>query len=84
MSPNYLQYDDFTFANQYGISSVPYREKRVTTDFGWSCVLLSGATYKFDFNNGAKVGNLRFEGHFENFGVRYSILKITFKLFRTF
>ncbi|XP_060603397.1 fibrocystin-L-like isoform X3 [Ruditapes philippinarum] len=68
MSPNYLQYDDFTFANQYGISSVPYREKRVTTDFGWSCVLLSGATYKFDFNNGAKVGNLRFEGHFENFG----------------
>jgi hypothetical protein len=68
-SPKSLEGKNFIFTNQYGNSSVPFLKKRITHKPGWMCAFLSGATYKYHFENAAQIRNISFTGRFDDFGV---------------
>lgn len=70
INPIAIEGKDFVFTNQYGNSSVPFLKKRITHKPGWMCAFLSGATYKYHFENAKQIGNISFVGRFDDFEVR--------------
>ncbi|XP_053372863.1 fibrocystin-L-like [Mercenaria mercenaria] len=66
-SPQSLEGRNFMITNQYGTSSCPFAEKRISHGLGWALALLDGSTYTFEFEGAAQINNISFSGRFEHF-----------------
>ncbi|XP_045210443.2 fibrocystin-L-like isoform X2 [Mercenaria mercenaria] len=66
-SPQSLEGRNFMITNQYGTSSCPFAEKRISHGLGWALALLDGSTYTFEFEGAGQINNISFSGQFEHF-----------------
>ncbi|KAL5019598.1 hypothetical protein ScPMuIL_002490 [Solemya velum] len=67
ISPKSLKFKMAIFSNQYGESSVPFREKRTTHPNGWMVVLVDGEVYSMSMENGQHLTNISYTGVFYDF-----------------
>jgi hypothetical protein len=68
-TPESLNGRNFMITNQFGTSSCPFADKRITHGSGWALALLDGATYSFEFEGAKQIHNISFTGQFEHFEV---------------
>ncbi|XP_060573258.1 fibrocystin-L-like isoform X2 [Ruditapes philippinarum] len=66
-TPESLNGRNFMITNQFGTSSCPFADKRITHGSGWALALLDGATYSFEFEGAKQIHNISFTGQFEHF-----------------
>ena len=69
IAPLSLEGKNLLITNQFGTSSVPFAQKRISHKMGWTCALVDGETYHFEFEFGEAVTNISYSGVFYEFEV---------------
>ncbi|XP_076438726.1 fibrocystin-L-like isoform X2 [Babylonia areolata] len=67
--PSSLQFKNVLFKNQYGTSSSPFTDKRISHPDGWAFDLVDGECYEMEFENAGHIGNISYNGVYYQFDV---------------
>ncbi|XP_041664378.1 fibrocystin-L-like [Cheilinus undulatus] len=67
-SPSSLSAHDILLQNKFGISTVPYAEKRLTHKKGWMALLPSRNTYLWNFKDSNQITNISYASTYYSFG----------------
>ena len=67
--PQSIEGKNLIITNQYGSSSVPFAKKRLSHPMGWTCALIDGETYHFEFEFAEQIMNISYSGAFYEFEV---------------